>query len=500
MIFSKKLAVLAFAAALSAPGSGAAAPAPKYSPISVSGFLPTAADWQEHAGFLEKFWLHPTAFGIPEGKFPTWRCNDGSLITPEHFVCPDEGPQNSNARMPDILKLDFVRMISRQTFAYGALFNLTGNPECLGLHQAGVRYLLEYARDPAGVFYTTIDSAGHGTPKAAQRNAQDLAYALVGLAMNAYLTHDPRVISTIVRTERYIFANYYDRENHLMKWVLEDSDSDKTDQKELVAVLDQLNAYMLLVWTLVPESEMKDFSADIAAALKSMNRYYLHEDGLSFRGCLDRPECSGANARHSDYGHTVKGFTMELLAASRLGDRHIREQAVRGMLSTVNRAATPDGREWYENPRNSGASWWVYAELDQAALTLNLEGKYEIQDQLRLWLGKYTDRKYGEVRFGRKQHLWRNGMHSSEHALWGYIMSQGIRERKCLQERQCSRTEAATKDLKTVLYFSESANPARVYPYQFSGDIAATEKLPGGIIRVSFKNIRLPDRLENSES
>ena len=91
-------------------------------------------------------------------------------------------------------------------------------------------------------------------------------------------------------------------------------------------------------------------------------------------------------------------------------------------------------------------------------------------------------------------------MHSSEHALWGYIMSQGIRERKCLQERQCSRAETATKDLKTVLYFSVSANPARVYPYQFSGDIAATEKLPGGIIRVSFKNIRLPDRLENSES
>lgn len=493
MKFSDKLTALAFAMLLAVPGFSAAGTPAEKSPAAGKSYIPAYEEWLDHAGILEKYWLNPTAFGTPAGKFPTWRCNDGSLITPEHFVCPDEAPPKGDAKMPEIFRLDFVRMMSRQTFAYGALFNLTGNPECLRLHQTGVRYLLEYARDPDGVFYTVIDSSGHGGPARKQRNAQDLSYALVGLAMNAYLTHDPRVIDTIVRTERYIFDNYYDRETQLMKWVLENSASDKADQKELVAVLDQLNAYMLLVWRLVPESEIPAFSDDITAALKSMNRHYLSEDGLCFRGCLERPECSGDNARHSDYGHTVKGFTMELLAASRLGDRDIREQALRGMLATVNRAATPDGREWYENSRNSGASWWVYAELDQAALTLNLEGEYEIQEQLRLWLNKYTDRKYGELRFGRKQHLWRNGMHSSEHALWGYLMSQGIRERKCLRDRKCSRTEAGTPVMNTVLYFSETANPAKVFPYQFSGDVADTKKLPGGITRVSFRNIRLPD-------
>lgn len=459
------------------------------------GYIPSPEEWQDHAAVLEKYWLNPTAFGNPLGKFPTWRCNDGSQITPESFVCPDDAPSR-DGKMPEIMKQDFVRMISRQTFAYGALFNLTGNPECLRLHKAGVRYLLEYARDPEGVFYTVIDSSGKGAPEKNQRTSQDLAYALVGLAMNAYLTHDPKVIAAILNTEKYLFSNYYDRETQLMKWVLADSPSEKTDQKELVAALDQLNAYMLLIWRLLPETEMADFQENIAAVINSMKKHYLKEDGLSFRGCLERPECSGPNAKHSDYGHTVKGFAMELLAASYLGDKKTAAAAWKGMLHTVQEAATPDGREWYENSRKSGASWWVYAELDQAALTLALAGKYDLGDSLKLWLTKYTDRKYGEVRFGRKQHLWRNGMHSAEHALWGYITSQGIRAQACSRDKVCRKTDLNTPAMRTELYFSSTADTAKAFPYQFAGDISAREELPGGIVRVSFKNIRLPDALK----
>ena len=50
------------------------------------GYIPSPEEWQEHAAVLEKYWLNPTAFGNPLGKFPTWRCNDGSQITPESSV------------------------------------------------------------------------------------------------------------------------------------------------------------------------------------------------------------------------------------------------------------------------------------------------------------------------------------------------------------------------------------------------------------------------------
>ncbi|MGN0893647.1 MAG: hypothetical protein ACI4ND_01455, partial [Succinivibrio sp.] len=42
-------------------------------------YLPTFDQWVEHANILKKYWLHPDAFGVPAGNFPTWRCNNGKL-------------------------------------------------------------------------------------------------------------------------------------------------------------------------------------------------------------------------------------------------------------------------------------------------------------------------------------------------------------------------------------------------------------------------------------
>lgn len=50
--------------------------------------------------------------------------------------------------------------------------------------------------------------------------------------------------------------------------------------------------------------------------------------------------------------------------------------------------------------------------------------------------------------------------------------------------------------MRTELYFSNTADTDKVFPYQFAGDIGAKEDLPGGIVKVSFKNIRLPDALK----
>lgn len=101
-----------------------------------------------------------------------------------------------------------MRMQARQTFAYGVLFNLTGDEQALKLHKAGVDFLLKNARDPEGGFYSLMKQGkpltadDHALPvKRLQRTSQDLSYALVGLAMNAYLTHDPEVIKVIMDSE-----------------------------------------------------------------------------------------------------------------------------------------------------------------------------------------------------------------------------------------------------------------------------------------------------------
>ena len=206
--------------------------------------LPSAEQWKEHISLLEKYWVHPDALGNPAGYFPTWRCNDGSL---RHADSPCSDEADVPGWMKKNMAYDYTRMISRQTFAYGALFNLTGDPKLMEYHLAGVRFLMNRASDPQGGFYSrfsggkTLEEDDPGC-----RTAQDLSYALAGLAMNAYLTGDSKIIDTVIKTKRYIYGNYYDRKNGILRWVLKDTCDERASQQELVAQLDQINAYLLL--------------------------------------------------------------------------------------------------------------------------------------------------------------------------------------------------------------------------------------------------------------
>ena len=114
-------------------------------------YLPTAAQWAEHTSVLAKYWMHPDAQGVPLGNFPTWRCDDGTLRNQKS--CKGEG---NLGNMLELSGIDFVRMQARQTFAYGVLFNLTGDEQALKLHKAGVDFLLKNARDPEGGFYSLM--------------------------------------------------------------------------------------------------------------------------------------------------------------------------------------------------------------------------------------------------------------------------------------------------------------------------------------------------------
>src|SRR5581483_2601035 len=50
--------------------------------------LPNGERWLQHLrNDLLPFWTMPSALG-KDGNFPTYRCNDGSLVDPEH-VCPE---------------------------------------------------------------------------------------------------------------------------------------------------------------------------------------------------------------------------------------------------------------------------------------------------------------------------------------------------------------------------------------------------------------------------
>lgn len=444
--------------------------------------LPGYNQWIEHANTIGKYYLYKDAQGGPLGNFPTWRCNDGKLRN--NKLCPGE-PKLGGMKVAFVY--DYLRMQSRQTFAYGALFNLTGNPEYLKLHKAGVKFILEKGRDPKGGYFTYFQKGEPLPEDPGKRTAQNLSYAIVGLAMNAYLTHDPKVIKEIMDTQKFIYDNYFDKDKGYLVWAFKDSVENKASQIELVAQLDQIYAYLYTTWRLVPEAKQEYWTQVIMDTIGYINKNFYDEKTNRYHGCLDNKSCfSYLSGRHTDYGHRVKCFWMQYLCASMIGDKDLMAFAKKGMLDTLKDAETLNKDSWFDSDTKDDASWWAYAELDQVALTLALTDDYDLPKTFLPWINEMTDHEYGEMKAFMKTNFWRNGFHSTEHALIGTILSNAIRAKECADDKCKVENEVP-------LYFAPVNKEDRNFsPYYYSGDVVKVENEKNGIEKVVFNNITLP--------
>lgn len=448
---------------------------------AASAALPDGAAWLRHAtDELLPYWLQPGALGKPLGRFPTFRCNDGAAYdaaTP----CPELG------RAPEWVRgelgRDYVRMQSRQTFAYAVGFLLTGDRDLLALARAGADDIRTTALDRAsGSVATWHDRDGSLQPPVGERTAQDLAYAGLALAAVYEITRDPAVLEDLDRLHRHLMT-HFDTTRGEMRWTLSGPDRDR---RELVAQLDPLNAYMVLVTPHLTGERRTRWSADMARLVKTIRTRYCAGDAPRCRGTLD-PGGDAPGARHNDYGHSGKAFWMALLAARQLGDRDTaawardKAHAVLAEAFDADKGAWASG--WTADGRDQRRSWWIFAELDQLASTLALGDRRYVGYLERtgpFWLTHFVDRPAGEVfggvgpdgtgGGGLKQHHWKNGYHSFEHALVGYLTAQALAGKPAVLHY------ALPKDSK-----------ADLTPYVFSGAERKREVLKGGVLRVTFE-------------
>ena len=432
------VASLVFAAGLVAVGCGKG----RFEPAPVA--LPEGKVWVDHLSRdLAPFWLRPEALGSPTGAFPTFRCDDGSLVDPE-LPCGEmlvAGPWVSSR-----LGVEYTRMRSRQTFFYGVAFHLTGDERYLSLAKAGVDHLRAHALDRterSAVSWWKDDVAGPPVPA---RTSQDLAYANLGLAFYAYLTRDPDVLADALLLYEGIFDRYDDPERGLLRWAA-GGVGGETARVELVAQLDQVNAYALLLASFAPEPHRSRLRADLARVARVLiDRFWSEELGL-FHGSLHDPVERGPGARHTDFGHTVKALWMIERTGALLGDEALSSWARERLPGLLERAYLPRYGCWatglrHDGSVDAGVTWWAAAELDQAAATLALtDRRYTgyLERTWSCWLERLVDREDGEVwswidldrpeRRGAKQHLWKNGYHSAEHALVSYLVAQELHGR-----------------------------------------------------------------------
>lgn len=417
---------------------------------SESSPLPTGERWLEHVeNGLRPFWMMDTAKGTPIGNFPTFRCDNGALLN-------TDAPCNELNQdwIRSHFSRDYTRMKSRQIYAYGVLYHLTGDVNALKLAKAGVDYLLETLRDQRNGGMISFRENGKPGLNWKQRTSQDQAYAIVGLAFYYYLTRDPVVELALIEQQQFIFSQYRDKATNQLLWVIEDGDDQYRKQQELVAQLDQINAYLLLVTPLLPEPARQKWRQDLYWLTEQMLAQYHSEDEQRFYGAIHHKAVKMVTARHNDYGHTIKAYWMTYLVGRYLQQPDWEQLGRKGMALTLQRAAygmsppqmkpylseqlysqwqmLPEILTWRSGQYNWYISSWQWAELDQAAVTLNMLEPGSTSQQLNFTLNTYfdawVDHQYGGVG-APKQFHWGNGYHQFEHALVGYLGAQSAYEK-----------------------------------------------------------------------
>ncbi len=408
--------------------------------------------WIDHIDRdLGGLWMQDALAGKPVGSFPTFICADGK---PYDAAAPCPAFANAPDWIRSELGRQYVRMISRQVFAYGVIYHVTGNATALERARAGTRFIMQKAWDPKSGSVATFFSNASPQPRPGQRTTQSLAYALLGPSFYYYLTRDPETLVFINSVKRHIFKQYWSDEWKMLRWTTEDFGDDTKDRKELVSQLDQINAYMLLMLPLLDDKTRTEWEADLRRLGEVMVRDFYNAEAKRFYGYIHDEKGKQWGERHNDFGHTTKAFWMLLLAGQALNEESwvaIARAGIDDALKTAfvkrNIAAAPDWQApvmrraadsegnyfvWSNKPDGIGIAWWEWCELDQAAATLSLsDPKYDryLDETYRSYFATLVDPQFGGT-YGfpgavasPKGHQWQNGYHAAEHALVGYITS-----------------------------------------------------------------------------
>jgi len=439
---------------------------------SLSG-LATGERWQSHlTGELLPFWSVPAALGNPVGAFPSVRCDDGSALDFARPCAPIAG----NGYL--LTQARYLVALSRQTYGYGVAFHLTGDPKYLGWMKAGIAYIRRNAVDPSGGMFTMQDlRTGAWGPAREFRNPQELGYGLLSLAFYYYLTRDDDVLADIVRIKKYLFDSYYSSSLGTMQWLLESNGDQRFDGKQLVADLDQMNTYLVLLAPILPEPHRSEWKQTLAAVSQSMlGTFYSPEDNLFFTGA-GAPRDTDLAYTGVDFGHTSKALWMLRFTGLITGDDNLFQFAALKGQRHLERAFLEEDGSWAQGVLAGGAvdknkNWWIYAELDQFSATLALAdmraGRY-LPRTNDYWFRYFVDRQHGEVWNGvnygtnapqrdfPKAWAWKNAYHSFEHALVGYITAQQLHR----------------QPVKLHYAFVRDVGTESIRPYYFSAPVDA---------------------------
>ena len=443
----------------------------------------TPEEWKKHLTCdLMKFWNMDTAKELQGGLFPTYRTNKGEVLSenqekwPEEFIEAAKDPETRGLIDTDH---NYVRAHSRQTYAYGIAFYMTGKKEYLQLCRKGALALIDAFDGNYGMYTTQNKVTKEWGPAREKRISQDLAYGLTGLGMYYFLTHDPGVLHKIIQFKDYIFNFYFDEGKGYFTWYPK-SVNDR--DVEIVAQLDQLYAYMLMLTPCLPKLYKEEWKKDLKKIADTLIGRFYSERYEFFWGTGSTALNESLGTDHTDFGHSVKTFWVILKIGQLLEEPYYIDFARPKINTILKDAYIKETGSWArrfdkDGNREDDKEWWILAELDQACEILSLNDPSYLEylnNTQRYWLKYMVDHEYGEIWYMvsaldnkpvikyPKVHSWKTSLHSFEHCLFSYM------------------TAAKIKNVDFELYYAypewETVSYKNTAPYMFKGNVTNVMK------------------------
>lgn len=460
--------------------------------------------WKSHVKKdLMKFWDRPEITGMMDGLFPTYITNSGELLPDDMEQWPQEFKEayagEDTKGLVDTGK-NYVRAHSRLTYAFGIAYHMTGESHYLEVCRKGALALLEAIDGNYGMHVTKEIETGNWDNNYQLRTSQDLAYGLTGLGMYYFLTHDKTFLYKILQIKEFIFRVYMDDGRGYLTWKprhLQDP------EVQIVAQLDQLYAYMLMLTPSLPEPFQSEWKKDMKKIVDILIINFYSEEYEFFWGVDNDSHYMQLGTDHTDFGHSVKTLWVILKVGQLLGEPHYIEFARPKIDKILKNAYVKEDGTWARRFDADGnldydKEWWILAELDQACeiLAMNDPSYYRyLNTTQKYWLDKMVDKEHGEiwhmldgkthtpvVRYP-KAHNWKTSLHSFEHALFGYMTAADIKNDDV--------------DLYYALPEWEKASQKNVAPYMFFGNVTGVSQkenlqfMPDGnrTIKVTFNSL-----------
>jgi len=404
---------------------------------------------------------------------------------------------------------NFVRIHSRQVFAYGVAYNMTGKAEYFNLCKEGAIALMNLV-EADGSMCTRLDLSGKKVDGKddidyiEKRTSQDLAYGMSGIAFYYYLTHDESALEKVLVLKKYIFDTYYHKGRGVVSW-LPQKVKDQNKRLELVAHLDQLYAYMLWLTPSLPADYKKEFKRNMKELAHIMIERFYSEVHGTFWGASTSSDMQALGSAHTDFGHSVKTMWVIYQVGIWTKDTYLINFARQKIHAILENAFDPESGAWNRRILSDGKidkdkEWWSLAELNQAAALLAIKDPSYLQylnDTYAFWFENMIDAEHGEIwhvlnrrlnpkRIFPKVHCWKNGYHSLEHALIGYLTSKQILSEKIDLYYAFAPKEEVKHQTVTPYFFKANITEKEVIA---NGKISDVKGNPLNIVKVTFESL-----------